>query len=70
MFEKITICVFLLVIFYCLGSALFYMLSPTKVPSSMGKALTWRIALSLALFLFLLAGAYMGWLHPHGLSSH
>lgn len=69
MLEKIIICLFLLIIFYCLGSALFYMLSQKRAPTSMGKALTWRIALSLSLFVFLLIGAYMGWLHPHGLGA-
>jgi hypothetical protein len=31
------------------------------------KALTWRIGLSLALFLLLLAGYYFGLLKPHGI---
>jgi len=65
-FAKIIIYFFLLIIFYCLGSALFYLLSRKKTPESMAKALTWRIALSVSLFLLLLLGSYMGWVHPHG----
>ena len=31
------------------------------------KALTWRIALSLGLFLFLLIAFALGWISPHGI---
>jgi hypothetical protein len=65
-FAKIIILIFLLLIVYCLGSALFYMLSPKKAPETMAKALTWRIALSLTLFVLLLLGFYLGWVQPHG----
>jgi putative copper export protein len=30
------------------------------------KALTWRIGLSVAIFLFLLVAAFFGWIEPHG----
>ncbi len=68
MFAKIIILAFLLVIFYCLGSGLFYLLSRKKTSNAMAKALTWRIGLSVGLFLLLLFGAYMGWIQPHGIS--
>jgi hypothetical protein len=67
MFEKTIISLFLLAIFYCLGSALFCLLARKKNPKGMGKALTWRIFLSVLLFLLLIVGAHIGWLHPHGL---
>lgn len=66
MFTKIIIFTLLILIFYCLGSSLFYMLSRGKNRESMAKALTWRIVLSITVFLFLILGFYMGWLHPHG----
>lgn len=66
MLEKIIICLFLLVIVYCLGSALFYMLSRNRSENSMAKALTWRVVLSLVLFLLLMLGFYLGWITPHG----
>jgi hypothetical protein len=68
MFEKMIIYAFLLIIFYCLGSALFYMLSRKKKSNGMARALTWRIILSVSLFLLLILGAYMGWIQPHGIS--
>jgi len=33
------------------------------------RALTWRIALSLALFLFIMLAIWMGWVTPHGVSG-
>ena len=36
--------------------------------TAMAKALTWRIVLSLALFLLLMAGLYFGVIPPEGLS--
>lgn len=67
MFAKIFIFTLLLTIFYCLGSALFYMLSRKNTPEKMAKALTWRIGLSISLFLLLLMGFYLGWIQPHGI---
>lgn len=32
------------------------------------KSLTWRISLSVALFLLLILAYFMGWLHPHGVN--
>lgn len=65
--TKIIILIFLALIFYCLGSSLFYMLSRKKSPEAMAKALTWRIVLSLVLFFLLIGGFYMGLIHPHGI---
>lgn len=67
MFAKIIIFLFLLTIIYCLASALFYMLSRKKTPEKMAKALTWRITLSITLFLLLILGFYMGLIQPHGI---
>lgn len=68
MFAKLIILGFLIIIIYCLGSALFYMLSRKKTEEATAKALTWRVALSLTLFLLLLLGFWMGWIHPHGVA--
>ncbi|MFT3741951.1 MAG: DUF2909 domain-containing protein [Gammaproteobacteria bacterium] len=64
---KLLIGVLLLTILYCLGSALYYMLSPKSAPKSMAKALTWRITLFLGVFVLLIVGFLLGWVHPHGL---
>jgi hypothetical protein len=68
MFAKIIIFLLLLTIIYCLGSALFYMLSKKKNQDSMAKALSWRVGLSLGVFLLLMLGFYTGLIHPHGVS--
>lgn len=50
-----------------LGSALYFLFTdPTLSPRTV-KALTTRISLSIALFLFLLFAAFKGWIQPHGL---
>jgi len=62
---KIAIIILLLVILYCLGSALLFMLGSRQQPEKMAKALTWRISLSMLLFVFLIAAYYVGWIQPH-----
>lgn len=34
------------------------------------RSLTWRLAISIALFLLLFLAALMGWIAPHGLPQH
>lgn len=60
---KIVIVLFLIVILYSLGSALYYMMKNDS-STDMLKALTIRIGLSVGLFLFLVLGFYMGWITP------
>ncbi len=67
MIIKIVVVLLLVVIIYCMGSAMFFMLSKSTPPESMVKALTWRIGLSLAVFILLMIGFLMGWLAPHNL---
>lgn len=59
MLLKIIIILMLLAIFASLFSALFYLLKGDKSARTV-KALTWRITLSLTLFLLLMAGFYFG----------
>ncbi|SEK58658.1 Protein of unknown function [Roseateles sp. YR242] len=42
------------------------MLRRNKGKASMAHALAWRVGLSVALFLFLMFSAYMGWIKPGG----
>lgn len=49
-----------------LGRALVTMLRRKKSPDAMARALTWRIGLSVGLFLLLLLGFASGILKPHG----
>ena len=64
--SKVIIILFLLSIFYSLGSALYFLIRHTKGDSTrVVKALTWRICLSLVLFLFLMLAFAMGWVTPN-----
>jgi hypothetical protein len=64
---KIVVVAIILVIVYCLFSAGYFMLTGKRSPHAMAKALAWRIVLSIALFILLLVGFVLGWIHPHGL---
>jgi hypothetical protein len=65
---KIAVIALLFVIIGSLGSALFYMLKDDRDSSRMVKALTIRIALSIAAFVLLIAGYFAGLIQPHGLT--
>jgi hypothetical protein len=63
---KIAVVAVLLAIVFSLGSALFH-LARSKGDSSgkMVRALTWRIGLSVALFILLMIGWATGLISPH-----
>ena len=67
MILKIIIVALLMIVLYSLGSALFFMLRDKGQSTRMVKALTWRISLSLALFVFIIIAYLLGWIAPHGL---
>ena len=64
---KIVIILFLVVIVYCLASGLYYLARDKGDSVRVVKALTWRIALSLLLFLSLFVAYWLGWIAPHTL---
>ena len=65
MLVKILIIIMLLLIAGSLFSALFYLMKGDNSERTV-KALTWRISLSLALFLLLMLGFYTGIIgHPN-----
>lgn len=55
----------LLAILVSLGSALFHLTTGKGDSGKMVRALTWRIGLSLGLFLLLLFAWSQGWIQPH-----
>ena len=68
MLVKAIIILFLLIILYSLGSALFYLVRDNKEDDTrVVKALTWRICLSLLLFSLLFIAFSLGWIKPHGI---
>lgn len=64
---KAVVVVVLLVIVASLFSALLFLVRDRGESNRVVQALTWRIGLSLGLFLLLLLAGWMGWLEPHGL---
>jgi hypothetical protein len=56
----------LVVIVASLGSALWYLVRGAGDSRRMVRALTWRIGLSVALFLLLMLAWYFGLIEPHG----
>lgn len=67
MIFKIVILSLLFVVLISLGSALVAMAKGDK-SGKMLRSLTWRIGLSVAIFILLLIGQAMGIITPHGLS--
>jgi hypothetical protein len=59
----------LAVIVWSMASALYHLARPGGDPKRMLRALTWRIGLSVALFLLLLLGWAAGIIRPHGLGG-
>ena len=65
---KLLILLAFLAIIVSLGSALFSLnQSGGSADRGVIRALTWRIGLSIALFLFIMFSFWMGWVTPHGL---
>ncbi|MCG6938046.1 MAG: twin transmembrane helix small protein [Gammaproteobacteria bacterium] len=67
MVFKIVILTLLFVVLVSLASALVAMVKGDQ-SDRMIKSLTWRIGLSILIFLLLLIGQAMGLITPHGLS--
>lgn len=68
--KALTIVAFLAIII-SLGSALFHIVKHKADSDSTktAKALTARIGLSVALFVFLLIALFSGWIQPHGIGA-
>lgn len=67
MFLKIIVIAMLLLIFASLFSALVFLFKDKGHGERMAQALTWRIGLSMTLFLLLMAGFYFGVIPSQGL---
>lgn len=67
MIFKIVVIVLLLTVVLSLASALFHFVNNGGDSDKMLKSLTWRIGLSVGIFILLLIGQAMGWITPHGL---
>ena len=65
--ARLRIVAVLVAIIFSLGSALFQLSRGKGDSGKMLKALTWRIGLSVGLFLVLLVAWRMGLIRPHGM---
>jgi len=66
MFTKIFILLIMLIILVTLFSGLMFLVRDNGKTKNTVKALTWRIALSLGLFIFLIIAFSLHWINPHG----
>lgn len=65
LFIKIIVCILFLFILFSLGSALYFLIHDKGDSDRIVKALTWRIGLSLLLFVLLFIAFALGWIAPH-----
>ena len=63
--SKAIIVLFLISILFALGSALYFLVTEKGNSNRIVKALTWRIGLSIVLFIFLMIAFLLGWITPH-----
>jgi hypothetical protein len=65
--QKLLIIAVLVVIVWNLGAGLYYMMVDKGATDRTVRALSWRIGISVALILLVVAGIYTGWIKPHGI---
>jgi bacteriorhodopsin len=65
MLIKFIIVLFLLIILYSLASSFFFLVKDKGQGDRTVQRLTWRIGLSLLLFLFLWLSYTLGWIKPN-----
>jgi cytochrome b561 len=65
--ARLFIIAVLIAIVWSLGSAMFQLSRGKGDSGKMLRALTWRISLSVGLFLLLIVAWRMGFIRPHGL---
>lgn len=67
--QKLLIIAFLILILWNLGAGLYYMMVDKGRTDRTVKSLTWRIGLSVALILLVVAGIFTGVIKPHGVGG-
>ena len=67
--QKLLIIAFLILILWNLGAGLYYMMVDKGKTDRTVKSLTWRIGLSVALILLVVAGIASGIIKPHGVGG-
>jgi hypothetical protein len=64
---KVLIVIILLFVIYSLGQAMYYMIKDKGQGNNTVRFLTVRIAVSFALFLFIILSLKMGWIQAHSI---
>jgi succinate dehydrogenase/fumarate reductase cytochrome b subunit len=64
---KIIVLLLIVLILFSLASGLYYLVRDRGTSERTVKALTWRVGLSVALFVLLIAGYYLGFIPKTGL---
>ena len=67
MIFKIIVLILLAIVLITLGSALYHLVSNKGDSDKLLKSLTWRIGLSVFIFILLFIGQAIGLITPHGL---
>lgn len=67
---KTIVVLLLLFIIYNLFAGLFYLLNDKGKTNRAVNSLTWRIGLSIFVFVLLLVGSQLGWITPHGVTPY
>jgi hypothetical protein len=62
---KVVIVAFLVVILYTLASSLWFLVRDSGESTDVVRRLSWRIGLSVLLFLFLWVAYQLGWIEPN-----
>jgi succinate dehydrogenase/fumarate reductase cytochrome b subunit len=65
--QKLLIIAFLVVILWNLGAGLYYMMVDKGTTDRTVRSLSWRIGISVVLFLIVVAGIATGWIKPLGI---
>jgi len=69
MIIKILIALVMLAILYTLFRSLYFLATGKDDSKKLVNSLSWRIGLSLALFIMIVAGIFLGWIEPNGLPT-
>ena len=73
MFFKLVVIGLLILIAVSLGIGLYHLMTETNDTKPDSKkvltALTWRIGISVSVFILLLVGLALGWIQPHGIGQ-
>lgn len=64
---KAIVILLLVSVFFSLGSALYFLIRDRDNSDRIVKALTWRIGLSLLIFVILFVAFALGWIQPHSI---